>query len=507
MTDAATPHTPIRGSTLLLGGMVFAAGVDFVAQVILVRYLSKADFGAWSYALAVVALLSMIAQLEMGNTLARFIPIYGERRQPGRVRGAITLSILVVTGLGVVLALAIAVAITVFGFRPIDDPTALRLLLIAAIVVPVVALDAPITGVFAAFGASRTIFVRRSVLGPGLRLAVVLLLIAMGAGVEFLAVAYVAVSVLGLALYGATLPRMIRAHAENAAEPKPTPDFPVRDLLRYAAPLLASTLVWIVMDSTDALLLGYFFDAEAVATYRIVGPLARMNLFAFWAFTVLFTPSAARAFARSDTAELGRLYWQTALWMAVLTFPIFIMTSSFASVVVPSAYGTEYAGSAPILALLSIGFFFNTLLGFNGLTIRVYHRLRYLVAIDLSMAVLNVVVNLALIPRFGPIGAAVGTAGTVIIYTLLKHIGLRRITGVTVFPRSFVPVYAGMIAMAAILFGVNAVVSVPLLFALLLAGGAALAAVAMARSRLQIDLLFPELAGVPILRRVIGARQ
>jgi O-antigen/teichoic acid export membrane protein len=507
VTDTPTPEAPIRGSTLLLGGLVFAAGVDFVAQVILVRYLSKADFGAWSYALAVIALLSMIAQLELGNTVARFLPIYAERGQLGRMRGAITLSLLIVTGFGVALALALVVAIAVLGLRPIDDPTALRVLLITAIVVAVLALDTLLTGLFAAFGASRTIFVRHSVLGPGLRLAVVLLLIATGAGVEFLAVAYVSVSLIGLALYAANLPRVVRHNAQPAGEPAVTPEFPTRELLRFAAPLLASTVVWILMDSSDALLLGYFFDAEAVANYRIVSPLARMNLFAFWAFTTLFIPSAARAFARSDTAELGRLYWQTALWMTVLTFPIFLLTSSFASVIVPSAYGSAYAGSAPILALLSIGFFVNTALGFNALTVRVHHRLRYLVGVDLSMAVLNIVVNLALIPRFGPIGAAVGTAGTIVVHTLLKHIGLWRFTGVPVFPRDYLPIYAGLAAIAAALYLVNAAFSVNLPVALVLAGFGALAAIALARGSLMIDVLFPELAGIPLLRRLTGARQ
>lgn len=504
MTETPTPGTPIRGSTLLLGGLVFSAGVDFIAQVVLVRYLSKADFGAWSYALAVVALLSMVAQLEMGNTLARFLPIYSERRQLGRARGAIALALLIVTGFGIALAIALVVAIAILALRPIDDPVALRLLILTAILVPVVALDSLFTGLFAAFGATRTIFLRHSVLGPGLRLAVVLTLIALGADVDFLAIAYGAVSMAGLALYGASLRRVLRQNTYPAGEAVHPRELPARELLRFAAPLLTSTVVWVLMDSSDALLIGFFLDAEAVANYRIVAPLARMNLFAFWAFTMLFTPSAARAFARSDTAELRQLYWQTALWMTVLSFPIFILTSSFASVVVPSAYGLDYAGSAPILALLSIGFFFNTALGFNGLTVRVHHRLRYLVAVDLSMALLNILVNLALIPRFGPIGAAAGTAGTVILHTLLKHVGLWRFTGVTIFPRALVPIYAGLVGLAAALYVINAVFSVSLPLAVVLSGLAALAAAAMARGRLQVDLLFPELAGIPLLRRLTG---
>jgi len=60
-------------------------------------------------------------------------------------------------------------------------------------------------------------------------------------------------------------------------------------------------------------------------------------------------------------------------------------------------------------------------LGFNGLTLKVLGKLRYVVTINLLAAAVNVLINLLLIPRFGALGAAVGTAGTMVVHNILKQ--------------------------------------------------------------------------------------
>ncbi|MFN8476214.1 MAG: hypothetical protein U0074_00090 [Kouleothrix sp.] len=68
---------------------------------------------------------------------------------------------------------------------------------------------------------------------------------------------------------------------------------------------------------------------------------------------------------------------QTAVWTSVLSFPIFALTFSMANPLTVILYGQKYASSAVLLALLSFGYYFNAALGFNGLTLKVYGRLRH----------------------------------------------------------------------------------------------------------------------------------
>ena len=99
-----------------------------------------------------------------------------------------------------------------------------------------------------------------------------------------------------------------------------------------------------------------------------------------------FTPLAARMFARHDREGINQLYWQTAIWIAVLSFPLFALTFSLADPLTVTLFGERYEGSAVYLSLLALGYYFNAALGFNGLTLKVYGRLRYIVTINILAA-------------------------------------------------------------------------------------------------------------------------
>ncbi len=490
----------VRGSSLILVGRVVAQAVEFALQIFFVRYLSKGDYGALGYALALVVLLRAVALFELPLTLARFVPLYRERRRDDALLGSIVLAVGVVAGLGMLIALAIDAGVLALGLQPTDDSRALLLLTILAILIPIQALDVLLTSLFAAFAGPRQIFVREAVLGPGLRIGLVLVVIGAQASVVSLAVGYLVVSVVSLTAYSWMFARMLGRHLPLRDLPLRKLSYPVRDLLTFAAPLLASTLVWLLMEASDAVLLGYFHGTEEVATFRAVLVVAMLNQGVTFTFALLYTPSLARLYAQGDRARIAELYWRSTLWVTVLTFPVFLLTCSFAPSATAGVLGDGYTSAVPIMALLSLGFFFHASLGFNGLTLRVFKKLRYCVSIDLAAAFMNVAVNLLLIPRWGAYGAAVGTSATMIVHNLLKQFGLWRYTGIAPFRRDYAPIYVALGAVALAAAAAQQLLPTSLPLAVLLSGAAALALLWAVRGTLQIDRMFPELARWPVLR-------
>jgi len=86
-----TARKQIRGSSLLLGGRGISIGINFAAQVLMVRYLSMSDYGAWAYSFAILALLQPFATLGLRRSITRFIPIYHENDEYDKVSGTIVL--------------------------------------------------------------------------------------------------------------------------------------------------------------------------------------------------------------------------------------------------------------------------------------------------------------------------------------------------------------------------------------------------------------------------------
>jgi O-antigen/teichoic acid export membrane protein len=506
---AAAPHEEatrkqIRGSSLLLTGRFLTLASNLVVQILIVRYLSKADYGAFAYALSLVAVGTSIATFGLDRSITRFVPIYEEQRNYPKLFGTVVLAF------GTVLSLGLLIVVVVFGLDAvldgslIGDEQAVSILLILVLLTPLNALDGLLMGMFAVFSKPRAIFFRRHVLTPTLRLAIVLLLVLGNQDVFFLAGGYVFAGALGVAIYSIMLYRTLRSEGLLERFSLPTVQIPAREVFGFTIPLLTSDLVYMTMNTSDVILLGHFGGADDVADFRVIWPAAHLNQTVMASFTLLYTPVAARMFARNDREGINKLYWQTAIWIAVLTFPIFALTFSLAEPVTETLFGSRYADSATYLTLLSLGYYFNAALGFNGLTLKVYGRLRYVVSINVVAALVNLGLNLILIPRYGPLGAAIGTCFTLIVHNFLKQAGLLLGTGVRLFRGRDLAVYASIALGAGSLLALQLLVSPPALVGFAAAAGVSLGVVAFSRKSLRAGETFPELMRFRIARLIAG---
>lgn len=506
--SSAPPTTTtrqIRGSSLLLVGRLIALVVNMLVQVLIVRALAQSEYGAFAYALSLVILGETVVTFGLDRGLGRFLAVYDEGHDHRRLLGALVMVLATVLGLG------LALILLVVGFRDallgaaVADSEAAALLVILILLAPIQAADNLLGGALAVFASARSIFVRKYVLGPGLRLVVVLLLVAGDFGAEFLAVGYVVTGFIGVLLYGALLLRVLRARGILGAVPWRDVRLPAREMLAFTIPLLTTDLVYAGLHTTDALFLGHFWGASAVAEYRVVQPLVHLNLLVYSSFTILYLPAASRLFARGEREGVAQLYWRTAIWMAVISFPIFALTTSMAQPITVALFEERYAGSAIYLAILSVAAYLNVALGFNGLTLRVYGLVRYTVVINLIAAAVSLALNLLLIPVWGPMGAAVSTATALIGFNLLKQAGLRRGTGISVFDRRYAWVYAIIGVATLAIAAVQLVLKPGLVPSLLVAAVASAVVLLSTRRALDVGGTFPEVLRLPFARRIFGA--
>ena len=309
----------IRGSSLMLVGRVLSMVSTFVAQVIVVRYLTKEDFGHFAYAWSVVLLLQSVLALGLDRADTRFLSLYDETRDQARFFGVLAVEALTIAATGLVVVVAVLIVAGMGDAAPAGlDPAMLSLLAVLIVLAPLQALDQATLNVFAVMARPRAIFVRRYLLEPLLRLLVIVLLVAGGRSVGFLALGYLAVGVLGTSLYGGLLVRLLRPRWVQHRLRLRQVRLPVRELFAFSLPLLTTNVVYVATTSLAAVILGYLRPSSEVAAFRAVQPVAALNAMVMLSFAILFTPAAARLWARGDHDGMRDLYWQTASWLAVL---------------------------------------------------------------------------------------------------------------------------------------------------------------------------------------------
>lgn len=503
--DSAT-KSQIRGSSLLLAGQVFALFVNLGVQILIVRYLTQESYGAFAYALSVAMIGEAVARFGMRRGAARYMPFYEESGDPRRVAGTLVLA------LGTVLALGLAVVLVVAGFRGAiagsfaGQEAAVTVLVLLVLLAPIEALGSVLDAVFAVFGRPRAVVMRKFVLTPLFRLAVVGLLLAQDEGVVFLAVGYVATGLAGLALYAPLMIRVLRERGLLARLRPGRLSVPGREVLSFTVPLLSSDITGAVMTSAGALMLGLLAAPTDVADLRAVLPVALTMGYVLTSFGLLLVPLASRMYVRGESAELNQLYWRTAIWTGVLAYPILLTCVVLAEPLTVLLFGQRYEDAAPVLALLAVGQFANTAAGNNGVMLGVFRKVRFVVLTNLVALVFIFALLVALIPPFDAAGAAAATSLTLLVVNVIRQVGLARYTSIHGFvPEAWGP-YAGMAAAAAVVIGVQFALSPPTPVSIVLVAVASAAVLALARHAMALAESFPELARLPLVGRLVGAR-
>lgn len=494
----------LRGSSLLFGGRGVGLLLNLAVQTLIVRSLSKGEYGAFAYGLGMASVGASVVLLGLDKATSRFVPMYQERGEERKALGTILLSIGVVLAFGLLLVLAVLALREHLLGAYVRDPRALSLLLILIALAPMQALDSLLQGTASIYAGAGTIFVRRHVLGPGLKLAAIVLVMAVGGGVYQLAYTYVVAEIVGIGLYLTVLVRIFRRQGIWSRYRLTTLEYPVREVLGYSTPLLASEVLALLTGSLSVVLLEYLEGTSAIAEFRSVLPVARLNVVVFQSFAVLFIPLASRLFARGDLEGINQLYWRTATWVAVLTFPVFVATSALAEPLTVLLFGAQYASSGALLAVLAVGFYVNAALGFNSYTLRVCAPVPHLVAIDATCSVIGLGASILLIRRYGAMGAALGSAFTLVLTNLLTHAALVAVrTGVRLLDWRFLRTYVLIAGGASGLMLVERLFEPPLYVSLLLTAAASVALLRLSRDALQVEDTFPELLRVPLLRALV----
>lgn len=494
----------VRGSVLLLVGRLVSLAFTVATQVVIIRALSKTDYGVFAYALTLVASGRILLSLGQGKLLSRFMSKYEEERDYPRMFGSMLLAGVTIVVTSTVLLISLAIFAAPLLGSSFNDPRAVHVLLVLMFLAPMEALDQVFVSLFAVFSRPRAIFFRKYLLTPGLRLLVVLGLVLFGGGVFVLAAGYVLVSVFGIGIYLVLLVKVLRERGILHHLRLGRITWPVRAVFSFSIPTMTNELVILVTHMGTVVLLGIYFGAAEVAEYRAVFPAARLNQVVYQTFVVLFLPMAARLFTRGDYTGLREAYWRSAVFLAVFTFPIFAMTGPFAQTTTVTLFGDRYATSGAVLMVLSIGYYINMALGFNVYVLQIYGRLRYLVVSNVVAAAANVGLAVLLIPRYGALGAAIATAVTMIGQNVANQVVL------TAMMRASAEIRTGylrpylVVAALAVALGVVAVIFRPEIFvALGVAALASLIVLRQSRQWLHLGDTFPVLMRIPVLRRLV----
>ncbi len=386
----------------LLADRALRMALSLVVGTWIARYLGPDQFGLLSYALSFAALFAPLATLGLERVVVREL-VSTPEHAPEILGTALGLRL---AG-GVVAALLAVVAI--LRVRP-DDPLALALVAITAGAMVAQAFEV-IDLWFQARVRSRDVVLARAV-AFGLASAIKVALIVTRAPLIAFAWAWAAefaLGALGLLWVYAVRAGAVRAWRLRAARAMP--------LLRDGWPLAVSSVMVMLYMRIDQVMLGQMAPAAELGAYAAAVKLVEAWYFLPTLVVASLFPSIVEARATSEAQFHGRLQKLYGL-MALLAYAVAVPTTLLAGPIVRVLYGAAYARAAPMLAVLVWSLLFTNLGVARGSYLVAMNWGRAYIITVAAGALVNVLLNLWLIPRLGGMGAVIAS---LVAYWLAAH--------------------------------------------------------------------------------------
>ncbi|WP_199857838.1 oligosaccharide flippase family protein [Erythrobacter sp. EC-HK427] len=417
----------IGGSAGLFVLRIISVVLGLGVSTILARELGAAEFGVFSFAIGVATLLSLPFCGGLPTLLIGEIAQARETGDAGKLRGVIRwgyltqLILLLVFGGLAIGTYLVAVSLGVWWWNERETQIALLVLLI----VPAMGFIHLQRGILVGFERPVLSGIGEQLIRPGAMLGLLLLFLAM---LDTGSVGALWLQLGATLIAGVVIVALIRSVLPPAGDAEP--EIRWKEWTLAMLPLTATTATTIVSNNTDILMLGILQPPEEAGVYRIAAQISVIAAILMQILRAIAAPQIAAAHARGDLALMRRLMVHTgwAATAAALGFVVvFAIFGEFALVLV---FGPEYAASYWPCLVLALGSVLGASCTMVSIALQMTRNGGIVAKAAIVAAVFNVVLNLLLVPSFGALGAAIGTAVSLSVMQLQLAYQAQRILGV-----------------------------------------------------------------------------
>jgi O-antigen/teichoic acid export membrane protein len=400
-----------NGASLVFVGMIFSNILGLFNQILFGRLLGPQDYGLFNLGISIISIFSLFAILGLGSGLSQYLPYNIIQNNNSKALGAIKFALKCSFCIGLLIAsilfsLAPYIANTVFNEPKLEGT--LRILCLAF---PFYALFNVAQGVLVGIKKIKYKVYNEDIFTKLIQIFLFIILWAIG--YKYLAAfAAYTVATIFCAIYYVyiinkkIIPSLGRDHEERIAR---------GELISLSWPLFLAGFTMIFMSNTDKILLGRYLEVNDIGIYTASLTIASLLYPIFSCFRIIFLPIMSEYSAVKDFQGINKIYSLSTKWIFFIMFPITLYFIIYSEIILSKIYGNQFISGGICLAILAIGFSMNSLTGMTGEILAAIKETKLNLVCELIGAFSNIGLNIILIPKFGIIGASIGTSISIVL--------------------------------------------------------------------------------------------
>lgn len=411
-----------KNSILILSLQSAGVILTYLVQVFLARWMGRTEYGIYEYAISWSLVLAIPVSLGLPRAVLRFISEYRVRESWGELRGLLLSSWQLTVGVGLLLSL---VSIEVISLLNRHGDLVYAPVFIAGVwLIPLQALTQlqedmarGTDSILLAYGPSRVVWPLLILTGGFFFFQYEYGLSSIGM-IRIASIALLAVVIFQLICLGFKFSGEIGA-VESIYRP--------RQWLFVALPLLFDKSFEMLLQQIDILMLGSLVSAGAVGVYAAAAKTAMWTNYVIVSLNLVAAPAFATLYAQGDREGLQKTVSAVTLWIFLPSVAIGLVLAIFAKPIL-GIFGSEFVEAHWALKILIFGYVIDVLCGSVGNLMAMTGHQNKSLKVSGSCALINVILNAVLIPRYGMVGAAIATSSTLVIWDIwlcvlvIKHI-------------------------------------------------------------------------------------
>lgn len=441
MVEKVSLRSIVKGSGISLFGSLFSKSVHYLFYFLLARSLNPDGVGVFSTLLAILGFARIFSLIGFRGGVNRFVAYYRGQNDDARVRGTLRIGFAVGALMGITVAGVVILARPFVTKAVLDGAVSPRLLLVAALLVPLEAYADVTMSALRGFKRIDFQVLSQNVFQGLVKVGGFAALVWLGYDDVGAAVASYGLSIfvtMVLGLYFIERRTFSIVHGESTYE--------VRKLLVFSFPLLLTGTLSQIVDWTDVLMINYFGTNAQAGIYNIALQTGLVVTLGLTSVSSITGPMLSELVGKDDWKDVGPMLKIANKWVMLITAPMVVFLVPFSRDIV-RVFGPEFATGGEVLLILGFGIFVKSTLGLSDTLLTSMGRTKVILFNHVVAAVLNVGLNYVLIPQYGILGAAIATGISVTLDGILPTVQLYGWHGIIPFRTDFAyPLLASLLA-------------------------------------------------------------
>jgi O-antigen/teichoic acid export membrane protein len=396
-----------------------SAALLYLSQIVLARWMGGSEYGIYVFVWTWVLVLGGLSDLGLAITTIRFIPRYRESGELDGLRGMIFGARSVALGVGTLVAILGAAGIWLV--EPFRNEYVLPAYL-ALVCVPLYALTSVQDGIGRGFAWMGAALLPPYILRPALLLAA--MVGAHSLGFAMAAPTAATAAIISTWAAGIIQTLLIERRMKPIVPPGPR-SYEFATWFKTSMPLLVIGASELVFQSADVLVVSHNMTPTDVGIYFAAAKTMSLIMFVHYAVGSAVANRFSALGARGDKEALRAFVRDAVHW----TFwPSLAAAVTLLALGLPLLwlFGPKFEQGYPVMLILVVGFLFRSSMGPAEFLLNMLGEQTLCAAVLATTAVLNIALNLALVPAFGLIGAATATSMSLVTAALLNYLVVSR---------------------------------------------------------------------------------